>query len=83
MALISQDLLDKLQVRLGLSKPAIYTRIQKVVSETNLDRDLAAVVLAGQAGLSMARYATSEQLARIRGVPAALTAPAHSGPHKP
>jgi hypothetical protein len=41
--------------------------IEQKVAETRLDRHLAAIVLASENGINIAKYATSDELAMIRG----------------
>jgi hypothetical protein len=42
LAKINQDLLDRLSRKLRITDRAVYPRIQKIVKETGLERDLAA-----------------------------------------
>jgi len=67
MARINQALLRKLQQKLGIRKSRVYEMIARKVAERHLDRHLAAIVVAAENGISIAKYATSEELAIIRG----------------
>ena len=66
MAKINQTLLGQLQKKLGVRQDRVYKLIQQKVAETHLDRHLAAMVLASEHEISLAKYATSEDLAAIR-----------------
>jgi predicted nucleotide-binding protein len=68
MAKINQELLDRLAGTLGITHKAVYPRIQKVVAETMLERNLAALVLALRHGINITRYSTPQQRDEIRGV---------------
>lgn len=67
MAKINQDLIERLAVKLGVANRAVYARIEKVVAETMLERDLAALVLARRHGINIHRYSTPLQREEIRG----------------
>ena len=67
MPKIKQALIEKLQSHLGIGKSRVYKLIETKMNETHLDRHLAAIALAAEKGLNIARYATSEELAVIRG----------------
>jgi hypothetical protein len=45
LAKINQELIDRIADKLGITAKAIYPHIQKIVQETLLERDLAALVL--------------------------------------
>lgn len=66
MARIDASLLDRLETKLGVSRNMVYRLIQQKVRESHLPRPLAAIALAGERGINIARYATAEQLAEIR-----------------
>ena len=68
MAAIDAALIERLQKKLGLSRAAVYNRIQKIVNTVHLERRLAAILLASQRGVNTARFATPEDLAAIRQV---------------
>jgi len=66
VARINPELLNRLQRELGLKKAQVYSLIARKAAESFLSRDLAAIALAGEKGISPAKYATPEQLAEIR-----------------
>jgi len=63
---ISQELLEKLEFRLGVSRRRVYDLISKKVNETKLPRHLAAIDLASDYGIGIAKYATKEELDEMR-----------------
>lgn len=67
MARINPNLLDRLQSKLGLSPRQVYRLIEDKVRETHLERPLAAVLLASENKINIAKYASREDLAAIRG----------------
>jgi predicted nucleotide-binding protein len=67
MARINPDLISRLATKLRISPNAVYRRIQKVVSETYLERHSAALVLAAENGINLNRYSTLEERREIRG----------------
>lgn len=72
MSRIDAELIDKLRKRLGIRKSRLYDLIQRKVASTHLDRRLATIVLASENGISIQKYVVPEDLATIRGVPAAV-----------
>jgi predicted nucleotide-binding protein len=66
MARINQDLIARIADKLGVTIKAVYPRVQKVVADTMLERDLAALKLASSLGLNINRYSTPQQRADIR-----------------
>jgi hypothetical protein len=70
MARINQNLLRKLQAKSGLSGRQIYRLIQEKVRITHLERHLAAVLVAEDYKLNIAKYASAQDLATIRGATA-------------
>lgn len=80
MARIDADLLDRLEKKLGVSRNMVYKLVQQKVRDSHLPRPLAAIALAGERGINIARFATPEQLAEIRqtariAAPAPVTVP--------
>lgn len=67
MPRINQDLFKRLQKKLGVGKTRIYELIERKVAETHLERHLAAIVLASENAIPISKYASSEDLAIIRG----------------
>lgn len=66
MARINQDLLDRLQSKLGLSRGHLYERIKATGRDNHITRrDVAALYLAWQEGISFQKYATAEQLSHL------------------
>jgi hypothetical protein len=68
MGIINQELLDRIAAKLGISVRAVYPHISRVVSDTLLDRDIAALVLARRLGINIQRFSTPEQRAQLAGV---------------
>lgn len=66
MARINQDLIDRLMSHLGVAQNAVYTRIQRVVNETGLERPLAALLVGMREGVNVNKYSTPEQRAEVR-----------------
>jgi Predicted nucleotide-binding protein containing TIR-like domain len=67
LAKINQDLIDRIADKLGITPRAVYPRIQKIVKETMLERDLAALVLATRYDININRFSTPGQRNEIRG----------------
>jgi predicted nucleotide-binding protein len=63
---INPRLLERLQTSLGLGRRRVYELIDRKVQETHLPRDLAAIALASERAINIARFATADQLAEIR-----------------
>lgn len=88
MAKINQRLLDAIADKQYITVRAVYPQITKVVHETFLERDLAALVLATRHRININKYSTSAQRAAIRGHLAgggnqATPAPAAAVPRAP
>jgi predicted nucleotide-binding protein len=67
MAKINQNLLGAIADKQGITIKGVYPQITKVVHETFLERDLAALVLATQHRININKYSTLAQRAAIRG----------------
>lgn len=67
MAKINQELIERIASKLGMTVKAVYPRVQKIVAETMLERDLAALVLATRNGININRFSTPGQRNEIRG----------------
>jgi predicted nucleotide-binding protein len=67
LAKINQELIDRLAHKLGIGVGAVYLRIQKIVKETGLERDLAALVLARRNDININKFSTLAQRNDIRG----------------
>jgi len=66
MARINQQLLERLQTKLGVGQARIYAIIDRKVQTTHLPRDLAALAVASDNRINISRYATTAQLAELR-----------------
>jgi predicted nucleotide-binding protein len=66
VASVNAQLLARLKKQLGLSTSGVYARIEQKVRETKLPRHLAAIALASESGINIARYADAEDLAALR-----------------
>lgn len=66
MAKIDQALLDALERKLGTSKRNIYRLIEEKIRASFLPRHLAAIALAADRGINIAKFASHEELDRIR-----------------
>ena len=66
MALINKQLLERLQGKLGLSQSRVYGLIDAKVRSAHLPRNLAAIAVAAERGVSISKFATAEDLAAIR-----------------
>jgi predicted nucleotide-binding protein len=66
MARINQDLLQAMADRQGLSSRAVYLQITKIVQETFLERELAALVLASRLHMNIHKYSSHDQRNQIR-----------------
>jgi predicted nucleotide-binding protein len=68
VARINQDLLNKIIRKLGVSRGRAYAIISEESARSNLPANIAAIVVARNAGISISRFASDEDLALIRGV---------------
>jgi predicted nucleotide-binding protein len=66
LALINQRLLEAIADKQGITAKGVYPQITKVVQETFLERDLAALVLATRHRININKYSTPAQRAAIR-----------------
>ena len=66
MARINQDLLEAIADRQRISLRAAYPQITKIVHETFLERELAALVLASRLRINIRKYSTHAQRDQIR-----------------
>jgi predicted nucleotide-binding protein len=67
LARINQSLLDAIAEKQGITTKGVYPQITKVVRNTFLERDLAALVLASRHRININKYSNSAQRAQIRG----------------
>jgi hypothetical protein len=77
---INRDLRKELERRTGLGWRQVYRRIQAKVAETRLDPHLAALLLASEHGIALSKYATSDDLASLRGLQKAQPLPVGAQP---
>lgn len=66
MARINPKLVKRLRDNLGVGRSRLYALIDRKVRETHLPRPLAAIVLASERGINISKFATEEDLAKIR-----------------
>jgi len=69
MTTIDSRLIELLKKRMGTANRTVYSAIQKTAAANRVTRDLGALLLAGEHGISYQRYATNEQMAALRGAP--------------
>jgi hypothetical protein len=69
VAKINQALLQRLANKLGVSGTRIYQLLQKVSVDNRVPRHLGALLLAGNNGISVQKYASPAELAELRGIP--------------
>ena len=85
MARINPSLLKKLEKSLGLSVPAVYKRIDKAALAHTQPKNIAALIVAREAGVNFFRFASPEELAAIQKIKshvepqASASAPAVAG----
>jgi predicted nucleotide-binding protein len=70
MAGVGEKLLNALERKLGLSRSQVNRRILDEATTKHLPRKLAAISLASQNRLPIHRFATDDELAQLRGLPA-------------
>lgn len=75
MAIINYELSEKIKKKLHIGRSRFYQLILEKVSQTHLERRLAAIVLALENGISIEQYASSEDLATIRGTSKTVLVP--------
>lgn len=66
MARINPSLLKKLEKRLSLSLPAVYKRIDKAALAHTQPKNIAALIVAREAGVNFFRFASPEKLAAMQ-----------------
>jgi len=70
MASVGDKLLLALEKKLGLSRSQVNRRIADEATTKHLPRRLAAISIASQSRLPIHRFATDDELAQLRGLPA-------------
>jgi predicted nucleotide-binding protein len=82
MPSIDPRLIELLKRRMGVASRTVYAAIQRTAAANRVTRELGALLLAGEYGISYQRYATPEQMAELRGAPiqpAPTSSPSPSG----
>jgi predicted nucleotide-binding protein len=69
MPTIDPRLIALLKKRMGAAERTVYAAIQRTAAANRVPRELGALLLAGEYGISYQRYATTEQMAALRGAP--------------
>ena len=69
MSTIDQNLLDRLVSKLDVSKQRVYQLIQEISHRNHVRRHIGALLLAGDHGISVQKYARAEDLNELRGIP--------------
>lgn len=69
MSQANQKLMLRLQSALNLSKRRVQELVQESARVNRVTRDIAALIVAGDNGISYDRYATEAQMQTLRGVP--------------
>jgi predicted nucleotide-binding protein len=80
MVKINQALLQRLATKLDVSNQRVYQLIQQISAKNRVPRHLGALLLAGDAGISVQKYASSADLLELRGIPSHLTAAEPAAP---
>lgn len=75
MSTIDPRLIALLSKRMGAAARTVYGHIQKTAAANRVTRELGALLLAGEYGISYQRYATADQMAALRGAPPPAPAP--------
>jgi predicted nucleotide-binding protein len=83
MASINAQLLKAIMDSTGLSRAQTYARIKQVASSEYLPRNLAAIKVGAEAGVTINRYVSADELAQLRsaGSPVAPPAAVQSSPN--
>ena len=63
---MNQDLLHRLQAKLGVGSGRVYSRIASKASKMALPRELAIFLVASDCGINYQKYATQAELERVR-----------------
>jgi predicted nucleotide-binding protein len=69
MARINQQLLERLQSKLGVTLSRVYAIIDEKVRSAALPRNLAAIAVAMERGINISKFTSSEELEAIRNAP--------------
>jgi predicted nucleotide-binding protein len=68
MPKINQDLIKRLTRKLGVSQSRVYALIQESANKNRVRRHIGALLLAGDHGISIQKYASEEDHAELRGI---------------
>jgi predicted nucleotide-binding protein len=68
LARIDPDLLERLKKKLNVGKSRVYGLIDEVARTNTQPRNIAALIVAREAGVNFLKYASSDDLATIRGI---------------
>lgn len=69
MPKINQQLIDRLEAKLGVGTRRVYAMVAERANETLLDRHLAALVVASENGINIQKYSAPDERAQIRKKP--------------
>jgi predicted nucleotide-binding protein len=83
VATINQGLLEAIRSKTGLSRAQAYARIKQTATAQYLPRDLAAIKVGSEVGVTINKYATSEQLANLRNAGSPVAPPSPVSLHVP
>jgi len=81
MSRINQDLLAAIIKKSGLSRARVYSVIEEKVRSAHLPRQIAAIAVAAEKGINIAKFASPEELSELRGglqrapIPSPVTIP--------
>lgn len=76
MAKIQPQLLREIIAKTGLSRAQVYARIKQTASTEYLPRHLAAIKVGAEAGVTINKYATGDELAQLRNAGSPVAPPA-------
>lgn len=83
MSKINQELLDRLAGRLEVGKARVYALIQMISAKNRVPRHLGALLLAGDNGISIQKYASPQELTDLRGIPSHVPIAVNAAPVAP
>jgi hypothetical protein len=83
VAKINQALINRLMSKLGLSKSRVYALIQQSANKNRVRRHIGALLVAGDNGISIQKYATAEDHAELRGISSHVPVAVDAAPAAP
>lgn len=83
MAKINQSLIDRLMKKLGVGKSRVYALIQESANKNRVRRHIGALLVAGDNGISIQKYATAEDHAELRGISTHVPVDVNAPPASP